>query len=483
MLRLFVTTVLVSVFAFGSGYSQVITLDEYIDRVRTSHPFFEKEAISTDIQKKERDGLLGAEDWRLISSPSFTHREPLQQSPFDPERIDFLTLNAGVGRTFWSNGSRLFLSWSSDVTDQKIPGFSVPGPTGPIDIPIGPSTYYRHAVSATYSLPLLKNRHGTLDRLQYELSRFDVDLSAVTVLENQEDFLLELSIRFLSWTLLDEQLHIAGDRLALAQEELDRSRRKRDANLIDEVDVRRAEDAVYVAQGAVYLIESSWKAVQAELATLAGSEEIYLMTPQFDLYERPQLGSPESAMENLEHRSRLIRSLRIQRTQLGSVEAGLAEAARPELALNLIGSLSGGDEEFGGSLEVTQPDVTIGVEFRYPFGNRTATAEIEKTRLQTRQLSKAIEEVEITLEAGLRNVLVQANELTVVLNNNVAQIETAKQRTEEEIRLYNQGRGDLTFVIQSRDREASSKLSYAENSALYHNLVLRYRALTDDLLK
>jgi hypothetical protein len=98
-------------------------------------------------------------------------------------------------------------------------------------------------------------------------------------------------------------------------------------------------------------------------------------------------------------------------------------------------------------------------------------------------LAKAIKEVEISLEAGLRNILVQADELTAVLDNNVAQIETAKQRTEEEIRLYNQGRGDLTFVIQSRDREASSKLSYAENSALYHNLVLQFRAITDELLQ
>jgi outer membrane protein TolC len=472
-----------SVLAVTSSNAQFLSLEDYLDQVRSTHPFFVKEAMATDIEEKRREGLLGAEDWLLVSSPSFTHREPLQQSPFDPERIDVLSLGAGVGRTFWGSGSRLTLSWASDVSDQNIPGFSIPVPGGTIDVPIGPSTYYRHQLSATYSLPLLKNRRGVLDRLEYELSAFDVDLSGVNTLENQENFLLDLGLKFLDWVLLEEQFRIAQDRLSLAREELDRSKRKREANLIDEVDVRRAEEAVYAVQSAVFLVESRWKATQAELATLAGSDELYGQRPQFDLYERPALGNAEDAMEELKRTSRLIRSLEIQVSRLGRMEEGLTEGVRPELSLNLRGALLGGDEDFSGSLGVTQPDVTVALELRYPFGNRTARANVDGARLQIRQLSKAVEEVEVTLEAGLRNILVQASELENVLTNNVAQIETAKQRTEEEIRLYDQGRGDLTFVIQSRDGEARAKLSYAENSAVYHTLVLQYQALTDRLLR
>jgi outer membrane protein TolC len=483
MIRLSLMILMTSALIFGSANAQYLSLDDYLDRVRSTHPFFVKEAMATDIEEKKREGLLGAEDWLLVSSPSFTHQEPLQQGPFDPERIDVLSLGAGVGRTFWGNGSRLILSWASDVSDQKIPGFSIPVPGGVIDVPIGPSTYYRHQLSATYSLPLLKNRHGVLDRLEYELSAFDVDLSGINALENQENFLLELGLKFLDWVLLEEQLRIARDRLSLAEEELDRSKRKREANLIDEVDVRRAEEAVYVVKSAVFLIVSRWKATQAELATLAGSHDLYGLTPQFDLYDRPAVGSAETIMEELKKTSRLIRSLEIQLSQLGRMEEGLIEDVRPELSLNLRGSLLGGDEDFANSLDVTQPDVTVGVELRYPFGNRTARANVDGARLRSRQLTKAIEEVELTLEAGLRNILVQTNELENVLANNVAQIETAKQRTEEELRLYNQGRGDLTFVIQSRDGEASAKLSYAENSAVYHTLVFQYRALTDRLLR
>jgi outer membrane protein TolC len=69
-----------------------------------------------------------------------------------------------------------------------------------------------------------------------------------------------------------------------------------------------------------------------------------------------------------------------------------------------------------------------------------------------------------------------------VLKLNQEQIESARQKTEEELKLYNQGRGDLTFVIQSRDNEENAKLTYAQNSIFYHKLILQYHALLDELL-
>lgn len=483
MLRIFTAAAAIGTLIFGVASAKSLSLEEYLGTVRANHPFFVKEGMSAEIQQNRRDGLLGAEDWTLVSAPSFTHQEPLQRSPFDPERVDVLVVGAGVQRVFWGSGTRLALTWSSDVSNQKIPGFSIPGPSGPVDIPLGPSTYYRNVLNATFSVPLLKNRKGELDRLEYELSAFDVDLSGVTALENQENFLLELGLKFVDWALLDEQLRIAGERLTLAEEELDRSQRKRKANLIDEVDVQRAQEAVYVAQSAVYLIESRWKSIRAELAAVAGSDEIYAATPSFDLYEKPALTDPETAVEEMGRGSRLIRAVEIQLAKLGRLEEGFVESARPELALNFTGSLLGGDENFAGALDVTQPDLTVGLELRYPIGNRTAAANVDGARLQRRQLEMAVEDVRITLESGVRAVTVQAQGLENVLINNVAQIETARRRTSEELRLYEQGRGDLTFVIQSRDGEASSKLSYAENAALYHRLVLQYRALTDQLLQ
>ena len=64
----------------------------------------------------------------------------------------------------------------------------------------------------------------------------------------------------------------------------------------------------------------------------------------------------------------------------------------------------------------------------------------------------------------------------------MSQIESAKEKTKEELKLYDMGRSQLTFVIQSRDNEQNAKLTYAQNATNYHKLILNFSALTDTLL-
>jgi outer membrane protein TolC len=463
------------------GPTGAVTLDDYLERVRATHPMFARESMQKDIERERRESLLGAQDWRLVSSPSFRHREPPQATPFDPERVDELDLDAGLSRTFWGNGSRLEVGWATNVLDQNLPGFSIPTPAGVIEVPVGPSRYYSHALTATYSIPLLKNRGGALDRLGYDLAEFDVSLAEVNAAENQESFLRDVAMKYLEWVLAQEQVRIAGERLELAGEELERTRRKRASYLVDAADVSRAEDAVQLARGALLLVQSSWKAARAELARLADWEVDDMGEPSFDPYDLPvppDAASTRSAVAG----TRAIRAIELRSSQLAAYEEGLRESTRPELAAIVSGTLVGADDELDRSLELQYPDVLVGVELRYPIGNRSAEADVRAARLERRALELARQSVEVTLEAGARAIAVQLGELRDVLALNVERIETARRKTAEEIDLYNQGRGDLTFVIQSRDNEARAKLSYAENALLYHKLLVEYRALADRLM-
>jgi outer membrane protein TolC len=141
-----------------------------------------------------------------------------------------------------------------------------------------------------------------------------------------------------------------------------------------------------------------------------------------------------------------------------------------------------GDNSFGESLTLEKPDFTIGLQFIYPLGNRSAQADVEKIDLQIRRLENDMRNTRLQLESAARNLYIQTREIEKVLELNREQIESAARKTEEETRLYNQGRSQLTFVIQSRDGEENSKLIYAENAALYHKLLLQYTALMDELL-
>lgn len=462
------------------GHAQTITMGEFLGLIQERHPFFEKESLSVEIENKAQAGLLGSEDWNIGGSSFFTHQKLLASSTFSPDRLDVLGIDARAERAFWKTGGRFSLSWSSQFSDQKLADIVIPFPNGSMVVPTGPSEFYQHRVYASYAQPLLQNYSGKLDRLEYELSDYEIDFTEVQILENQEGFMVDLAGRFLDWVLLTEQKRIAGERTRLAEEELERTVQKRKSYLVDQVDVLRAGDAVRIAQQNVVLIESQWKALRAELSVLCQSEEMCEKRPEFDLYHMELLPAPEDARLKLREQSRILATLGIRKDQLIHLKGGFEEQERPKLFLNLGAGLQGGDDEFADALKLDKPDMSIALVFQYPLENRTAQANTAKTRLEIDRLDRDIENISLDLESGVVNLLILIQEMERVLELNQEQIVSARAKTEEELNLYNQGRGDLTFVILSRDNEQQAKLTYAQNAASYQKLVLQYRALMDE---
>ena len=464
------------------GNAQTITLSEFFDSIKQTHPFFAKEALSSEIEIKGQERYLGVQDWIISASPYYNYQKPASSGLGVPENISIIAGDIALEKALWSTGGRVSLSWKSDYTDQTIPDIVIPFTPEDIVIHAGPSKLYTNKVYLMYSQPLLQNLGGKLDRLEYELSKYNIDFAEIQALENQEGFVLDLGLRFLDWILLSEQKRIAKERFALAEEQLSQIKRRWAANLVEKVDVLRTEDAVRIAEQGIVLIESHWKAKQAELAVLAQSQELYDLNPKYDIYTLETLPEPVEAFSQLAKVSRILNALRVRRERLSYLRDGFAEKSRPQLYFSVGAGLQDGDEELGESLGFDKPDVLVALDFRYPLGNRTAKADVAKTELELKQIDKNIENIALELEAGVRNVLILIKEMEKVLVLNQEQIESAQAKTKEEIRLYNQGRSDLTFVIQSHDNEEVAKLTYAENAVTYQKLILQYHALMDELL-
>lgn len=452
-------------------FAQSITENEFLDQLRRTHPLFEKEQLSSQVEMEEQNSLKGGEDWIIFSTATYSHEEPaIVFTP--PRRLDSLSYSSGFERLFWNTGGKFsvaFLSSYADLDSAPFFGF--------------PESVFENRLSIAYEQPLLKNWKGFLDSLGYNLKQYDIDVSEIGSLENQEDFLAESADKFLDWVFLTEQTKIVTERLKLSEEELATARKKRDAFLVDPVDVIRAEDAVRIAKQNLFLVGSKWKALQAELAVLTQNDELYGDTPEYDLYRIIELPPLEKAVSQLKERSRLIRSINVQLAQLEYTRRGFAQESKPELSLVTEANVKGADDDFTDAFEMDKPDTLIGLNFRYPIGNRTARSQIKKTDLQILQLKKELDDLTINLVSTLTNLYIQIKELEKVLLLNVEQIQSARERTKEELKLYNQGRVELTFVIQSRDNEENAKLTYATNALSYHKLVVEYRSLMDELLK
>ncbi len=460
----------------GSLRAQTVTREAFLDRLKEVHPLFEKEELTARIESEDQSSLLGAEDWNVFSSLYYSHEEPTITFS-GPDKTDAVAFEGGMERAFWSTGGRLSASYSTSVASIELP---------PVfgEFPI-PDRIYQNRFAVTYTHPLMRNKRGFLDRLQYDLKQYDIDFSEVVSLENREDFLAGNAQKFLDWVYLTEQRRILMERLNLSEEEYERTVKKRDAHLVDQADVIRAEDAVRFWKQNLMLIESQWKSLQADLAVVSMSEDLYGSSPEFPLYELAPLVPLEEAVSQLRENSRLLRALDIRLEQLKHSRRGLEDTVDPDLSLlaqfNLKNSI---DEEGYGYLEsweLNQPDVLVGFQFSVPLGNRSVKRQITRTDLQIEQLEKELEDLELSLVAALTDIHIQIGELENVLALNREQIESARERTAEEIKLYDQGRGELTFVIQSRDNEQNAKLTLARNALTYQKLVVAYQELMDQL--
>ncbi len=453
----------------AAALAEEIGLERYLQQVQANHPFFTQQALNQEIEREQQRRFLGDEAWVLKANPSYQHEERSAGSGnvFVAKERKTLLLNAGMERTFWGSGSRLSIDYNYYRTDQTFTA-----PTGRFD-------EHGNGVSITYAIPLMQNRDGELSRLDYEFQAYNVGLSVLNSAESQEQFLEQQGLLFLDWVFVNEQRRIAENRRVLADEELTRTEKKRRSHLVAEVDRLRAQDAVINARQNLSAIESQWRALQAELATQSGTPDLYQMTPLFELYRLKSPPSMEQALAGLLQNSRQLQAIDLQVAQLERLQSSLQNQLDPELDLVLGGGFNSESDRLSGSLKLDQPQYMVGVNFRYPLGQQAAKADVSRARLQRQQLRAARNSLSWQLEAQLRSLLIQLSELEGVIALNREQIEVARLRTAEELKRHNQGRSELSFVIQSRDNEQNAQLSYAANAANYHRLWLRYRALID----
>ena len=463
------------------GQQQQLSLKDFLTVIRTTHPLMKQEALAVDVQKARRYSILGQTDVRLTADASVSHSEPIQTSPFTPTSVDIYELQGKARRNFWYTGGELSFGLTSRYTGQQIADISLPGTPGET-IQTGIDRLYEQSISLTYNQPLLENAGGAVERTEYEALEYVVDATELTAIENQESFLFDLGTRYIDWVLLTEKELIAEERLELSGDELELVQERREANLVDEVDVLRAEDQVRIARQELLLIQSELKALSAALNILAQGIDFSRLKPAFKLYDTASLPASEQAYEDYRNRSRTLAALEFQRQELLRRKTGDRESARPSLDLNLGLGLRSGDPRFGNSFDMNRADYTLGLSFSHPLGNRSAEGRLLQTALQLEQLTYHTGRVSLDLNAQITALTVRIGELVRILELNQQQIESAKRRTEAELGLYEQGRSELTFVIQAQDNEEAARFRYAENAANYQKLLLEYMALTDQLL-
>jgi hypothetical protein len=136
----------------------------------------------------------------------------------------------------------------------------------------------------------------------------------------------------------------------------------------------------------------------------------------------------------------------------------------------------------GESFDFDQPNVGAALTYRRPLGNRSAEAELLRLEQERLGVEAAADETALRLETTVRSLAAQLAAMDEVLDLGAEQIRLAEEKTAEELRLYEQGRNELNFVIQSRDAQAMVRLLHARNAAQYQQAWWSLLSVTDELL-
>lgn len=241
-----------------------------------------------------------------------------------------------------------------------------------------------------------------------------------------------------------------------------------------------------MAEQQFLLSQSRFEAKTESLAHLSALPELLDKRPDFSLYDFPELPPLEQLVSESKKNTRNIRLLDLQQAQLQRQSESLKDETRPELNLDMRAAYKSESQDglAPGSPSSDQgKDYSVGLNFKKQLGVDSSKSELRKIEYQLDQVGLDKKYAQMQMEANIRNLYIQLQKMRKILSLNEDLVKAAQQTTEEENRVYLQGRSDLTKVISSRDQTQNAKLQYAQNAINYHKLYLQLNSLTDKLLK
>ena len=77
--------------------AQTISLNRYLDLIRSRHPFFRQEALAHEIALKRQERIRGDEDWEIVVNPSYTYNDVVEVGFGTVDQFENARLETGIG--------------------------------------------------------------------------------------------------------------------------------------------------------------------------------------------------------------------------------------------------------------------------------------------------------------------------------------------------------------------------------------------------
>ena len=455
MKKIFIT-ILILLTGFNA---QAISEREFIERLKATHPFFEQQALSSQIKQVEKRLTTANEDWIISINGNYKNENASDISSSTYNKLNTTSADVSATRKIANSGSDI--TFKHVWTDKDKDG---------VDIA-------RNKFSLDYTYPLLRNRDGVNDQLDGDVAQIAIEKNTLERLEQEEDFILKKLKRFVDLAYAQEQQLINERRLALAGQELNLVKQKFAASVVDKVDVLLQEDAYQRAQQQLLQAQQDLILLRHEIAiTLAlNFDQVVANTDLYKIYSAKEVW--------LLADTRALKITALDQKTLKRQLFSFKNESQAKLDLNLGLASEGENSSYSNSLENQSATWNVGLDWSYPLGGVKSSNNVKKAEIKLARLAQYKREqlLELNVQATILKEKIKL--LMQMLKSNKKQISIAKARTVEERGRYANGSGQASFVISAQNNEQNAQLGYAQVATNYQKAVLDFKATIDQLVR
>ena len=442
--------------------AQAITEQAFVEQLKKTHPFFNQQALSSQIKYIEKQATKANEDWVIALDAQYKDEDVSNVSSITSyDQLDTSSLTSSATRKFTQTGSDITLKHTWKDKNEL--------------------NTSRNTFSVDYTHPLLKNKDGINDRLNTDIAQFSIEKNTLDRLEQEEGFILKNLQRFIDLAYAQEQQTINENRLLLAKQELDLVNKRYAASVVEKVDVLLQEDAYQRAKQQLLQAQQDLALLRREIA-ITLSLDYDKVVANTDLY-KAYVFDASSLKNQLQTQSRALKLLEIDQQILRRQLQSYKNQSQAKLDLKLGLTRDGEKDNFSDSLSHQSTSWNVGLGLSYPLGGVKSNSDIAKSEIELTKSREKQQEKLLELHVQAATLKEKIQLLEAMMQSNREQIVIAKARTIEEKKRYTNGNGQASFVINAQNNEQSVALSYAQVAKNYQKSVLEFKATIDQLLR
>jgi len=444
-----------------NGYS--MTQSEFIELYKSSHPFFKSQELESEIKQLNFEYYKGVEDWDLKILTKYQDIDNTGFIDASTEELEINTLELSASRKFVDSGVDINLA--NTITDKTLDSSDRGNVKTSLDI----------------SLPLMKNKFGLNDRLDIDLAKIEIEKHLLDKFEKNEKSIAIALKTFIDLAFYEEQLKINQERFNLAKSEHELSTKKYKASVIDKADMLLQDVTLQNSKKQLIKSEQELAIIKEEIALLINIKSSLVSSTNFDLYKIANIDL-SNIKSYLVINSRELNSINLEKKLNERKISSYENKTLPNLDLDIGITSEGQKDNISNANSNQKTSWDIGLTYSLPIGQTQEKSELLKARKMIKQSELKYDELLIDLMTLGRKYSQQVDSLKEIINIEKKQILIADERSREQRENYNNGNGEMEFVISAQDSVQTARLNLAESVTQYQKLLIDIKALLDQLI-